>query len=344
MQNKPIKTIFVCEFITAGGLNQQEIPASLLQQGALMRDALLHDLSTLPYMVYTTYDVRIAPPENAYYAVPVQKHDDAWLLWENLIKTVDAVWLIAPETDAALMTLTNLALKHKKRILGCGLNALKATSSKLMTYSVLDQAKIDTIPTHSLDDWQLGAVSHDQKYKQYLVKPDDGAGCEDTFIFNDATDLQKWVIENEPNNFVVQPLIEGLHGSISSVMYKGNAVVLSCNQQIIHQNHQQLYYLGNVVNGLQSLWEQCSCVAARIAQAITELNGYVGIDIIIEPESNNIIVVEINPRLTISYCRLREAMGYNPAEIIIDSLTKTDYKMPAIQKQQITFQMDPFND
>lgn len=320
------------------------MPTALLEQGTMMRDALLRDLSALTYQIHTAYDARIAPPKNVFHAIPIHKHNDVWYEWEKLIETVDAVWLIAPETDTALMTLTNLALKHKKRILGCGPNALKATSSKLATYSVLEQAKIDTIPTHNLDDWQPGTISHNQKSKQYLVKPDDGAGCEDTFIFNDATDLQKWISEKSPQRFVVQPLIEGLHGSISAVMHKGQAVVLSCNQQIIQYRQQQLLYQGNIINGLKAHWQQCSSVAARIAEAIPELNGYVGVDIIIEPKSNNIVVVEINPRLTMSYCRLADAMGYNPAEVVIETLTNADYKMPTLQKQEITFEMHKYHD
>jgi predicted ATP-grasp superfamily ATP-dependent carboligase len=43
--------------------------------------------------------------------------------------------------------------------------------------------------------------------------------------------------------------------------------------------------------------------------------GYCGVDFIETPEGP--VVVEINPRLTMSYVGLRDATGINPAELVL---------------------------
>ena len=104
-----INKIFVCEFITGGGLCAESLPTSLAREGALMRDALLRNLSTLPYEICTTLDARLMPPEHCL-CVKVQANDDIWQIWQTQISEADAVFLIAPETDGLLHYLTQVAL------------------------------------------------------------------------------------------------------------------------------------------------------------------------------------------------------------------------------------------
>jgi predicted ATP-grasp superfamily ATP-dependent carboligase len=44
--------------------------------------------------------------------------------------------------------------------------------------------------------------------------------------------------------------------------------------------------------------------------------GYVGVDLVLADAGP--IVLEINPRLTTSYCGLRDALGINPAALVLD--------------------------
>jgi predicted ATP-grasp superfamily ATP-dependent carboligase len=45
--------------------------------------------------------------------------------------------------------------------------------------------------------------------------------------------------------------------------------------------------------------------------------------------------VEINPRLTTSYVGLHEAIGHNPAKIILESITDANFTMPVLQRNVI---------
>jgi tyramine---L-glutamate ligase len=326
MQNKRIKKIFVCEFITGGGLCAEQLPESLVKEGRLMRDALLKDLSDLPYQVYTTADARLKPPINVASCLVIQPHADIWEIWEKQIKHVDAVWIIAPETDGLLHYLTQMAVRHRKKILGCGLVSVNVTSEKLKTCMALQKAGISTIPTHTFEDWQKSDIT-------WLAKPNDGAGCADTVCFDNSDELQDWLLENgRQYTHVIQAFQEGTHASISCVMHKGNAEILSCNTQLVSIENKALRFKGCVINGMKTHWQQFQTIAKKIANAMPDLAGYVGIDVIVR--GNEICVVEINPRLTTSYVGLNKATGINLAELIINTLTKPDFVWPKIKKNK----------
>ncbi len=55
--------VFVIETVTGGGLSGKPLPDALIDEGALMRDALIGDLEDLPGVrVVTTHDPRVPPP------------------------------------------------------------------------------------------------------------------------------------------------------------------------------------------------------------------------------------------------------------------------------------------
>jgi tyramine---L-glutamate ligase len=337
LQLKPIKKIFVCEFITGGGLCDADLPKNLAKEGALMRDALLQDLHDLPYEIITTVDARLiednAEPMLCNECFAVNKNDDVWQIWQTQIQAADAVFIIAPETDGVLYKLTQMAEGAKKDslqplwILGCGLSSIKVASSKMATYLALDAAGIASIPTHSYENWP-------KSHWIWLAKPNDGAGCSETVCFNNPDDLEDWVEDNHKQFLhVIQAFQPGDAASISCAMLHGKAYLLSCNTQNIEINNQMLSYTGGVINGMRDYWPQFEFIANKIAQALPDLAGYVGIDVIVD--DNEIIVVEINPRLTTSYIGLSESIGANPAELIINTLTQPDFVWPSLQRNLV---------
>ena len=315
----------MCEFITAGGFNHADLPAILVYEGNLMRDALLSDLSQLPYRISTTVDVRLRRPDFCHDCIEIDINDDVWEIWEQQIKHADAVWLIAPETDGLLKKLTELAVLHGKLVLGCGLKSIELASHKMTTYLALTRAGIPTIPTYRIENWP----NVDGKW---VVKPNDGAGCSDTLYVEKAHDLIRWINKsNKASSHVIQPYQEGVAASISCVIHQGFARILSCNKQLIRIEDRVFKYAGIEINALQQFWHAFELLAQKIAESDMNLNGYIGIDVIVKADCS-IVVVEINPRLTTSYAGLAEATGENPAALIINSLTQADFKWPTLQR------------
>ena len=322
-----------------------------------MRDALLQDLSELPYEIMTTFDVRLTPPTLCTACVAVNKNDDVWQIWQTKMQAADAVWVIAPETGGMLKKLTQMAEKSKLNelqpqglspqnipakagyssvkgplVLGCGLASIEITSKKMATYLALEAAGIASIPTYTFENWP-------KSHWIWLAKPNDGAGCSDTACFNNPDDLENWIEDNHKQmTHVIQAFQPGDAASISCVMQRGKAHLLSCNSQTIEINNQMLSYTGGVVNGMRDYWPQFEFIANKIAQALPSLAGYVGIDVIVDDDE--IIVVEINPRLTTSYIGLRESIVANPAELIINTLTQPDFVWPTLQRNLVSLEVN----
>lgn len=300
----------------------------------MMRNALLQDLSELPYEISITYDARLAPPVECTTCVAVNKNDDVWQIWQAQMQGADAVWLIAPETGDILKKLTQIAEKpilndlQCPLLLGCGLASIEITSKKMTTHLALEAAGIPSIPTYTLENWP-------RSHWIWLAKPNDGAGCSDMACFNNPDDLEDWIEDNHKQmTHVIQAFQPGEAASISCVMRHGKAQLLSCNIQYIEINHQMVSYTGGVINGMRDYWPQFEFIANKIAQALPSLAGYVGIDVIVDDDE--IIVVEINPRLTTTYAGMRESIGTNPAELVINTLTRPDFFWPTLQRNLVS--------
>jgi tyramine---L-glutamate ligase len=218
-------------------------------------------------------------------------------------------------------------MQQGKLVLGCGISAIKIASEKLATYFMLQQAGIRTIPTYTIESWPKTSG-------QWLAKPNNGAGCDETVLFDDADGLLHWLEQNHKTQcHVIQPYQQGIPASISCVMQQGHAQVLSCNTQMIFIENNQLSFAGSQINGMRHLWSEFELEAQKITEICTDLNGYVGIDVIVDTQNGNqITVVEINPRLTTSYAGLAEATGENPAELIINTLIQPAFIWPELQR------------
>ncbi|MES2636194.1 MAG: ATP-grasp domain-containing protein [Pseudomonadota bacterium] len=330
-----IKKIFVCEFITAGGFNDTDLPVGLVAEAELMRDALLRDLSDLHYLIHTTIDTRLNAPKKCQSCVAIEANDNAWSIWTDQMQQADAVWIIAPEANGMLLKLTELAMLLDRPILGCGVHSVKTTSEKLATYFMLQQAGIKTIPTYTLNNWPK--TDGEKNNGKWLAKPNDGAGCDETVLFDDVDGLANWLEQNhKKESHVIQPYQKGIPASISCVMHQGQAQVLSCNRQMISIENNKLSFAGSQVNDMRDFWPEFELLAQKIALTDTDLTGYVGIDVIVNTQKDNeITVVEINPRLTTSYAGLAEATGENPAELIISTLTQPHFVWPVLQRNVV---------
>jgi predicted ATP-grasp superfamily ATP-dependent carboligase len=285
---------------------------------------LLRDFADIAKVeVMTTYDTRLPKPENVAQAIPVDAETDAETIWHDLLDGCDAALIVAPETGGILAKLTAMIEDAHKQNLGSHLAAVQIASDKYTTYEVLMQAGIETIPTYWAEDTALKDSVHG-----YILKPRDGAGCEQTYFFRTKAELVEMLANHSAENFIVQPYQPGKAASISALFKAGQAWVLSCNEQLINISSQQVTLKGCTVNALAEYQQSFHALANQISQAIPSLNGYVGIDVIIADDA--IYVVEINPRITTSYIGLRESLNYNPASLILDIATKPVFEMPAI--------------
>lgn len=339
--------IFLLEYITAGGFNKHALPKNLLQEALLMRDALLRDFGTLSDVeVFTTYDVRLSKP-NIGQALSITSNEDAFSVWRSLLADCDLALVVAPETDYILTELTQMLIDNSIPNLGCKLPAVVIASNKFDTYNMLKDAGILTIETFMANVIDTSFFKHTQD--GFIAKPAVGAGCEKTFYFQNLLELKDWLADSieQPNkikNMVVQRYIMGQPASISALFKDGKAWLLSNNtqkvsMQVSKTKEVNLKYSGSVVNVLPEFTEQFTVLANKIANALPDLNGFAGIDVIIS--NKEIYVVEINPRITTSYIVLGKSLSINPAALILKLATNENFKLPeSMTNHSVTVDLD----
>ncbi|MGH8554472.1 MAG: ATP-grasp domain-containing protein [Gammaproteobacteria bacterium] len=300
----------MCEYITGGGLAGEALPVALAAAGDAMLRALLDDLRAIPTVkTATTRDARLASLDADIETQVISSTGSVWEHWEQCIEAADAVWPIAPETGGVLERLNRCVLDKNRILIGCHPQAVQVTASKFRTARELRRHHIpvaDTLyPNAELPASDSG----------WVIKPDDGAGCEETYYFRRTEDVirsGKWT-----HGSIAQPYIPGIPASLSVLCYDGSHTLLACNAQRIRISNRRLVYSGVAVNALGHRRHEFEELLSRILEAVPGLRGYIGIDLVIT--ASGPIVMEINPRLTEAYVGLRQSLRFNPAAPVVDA-------------------------
>lgn len=325
--------VFVCEFVTGGGFRGRPMPPGLRHEGNLMLAALVKDVAGLRNVeVIVARDLRLADPGLPAEIAWLGNDDDPWPFWERIVDTADAVWPIAPETGGALERLSRLVLDRSRTLLGSRPEVVRLAASKLATSRYLARRGISVAPA-----WPADRPPSDPSGGRWVLKPDDGAGCEDTYLLDRPEAGEGRVAPGGLHRFVLQPFIEGTAASLSLLCRDGEAVLLSCNRQLVSCHGGVLTYAGGIVGGLEGRRAAFEPVAADVARAMPGLWGYVGVDLIDRPDGP--VVIEINPRLTTSYVGLCEAVGGSPAALVMDLLAEQAMSRHARAVRPVTLEV-----
>ena len=300
--------VFAYEFITGGGLAREALPPGLAEEGECMLRALVTDLSLIPGIdVLIARDSRLPARAgiDSIAAGPGHEPVAPYLLG---LEKADAVWPIAPETGGMLERLTRLAEDSGKLLLGSRTAAVAVAASKRRTAAVLAAAGIAVAPVYA-DPLALPDLPG-----PWVVKPDDGAGCVDTLRVADSMEARAALASRRGKDLVAQPWFEGEAQSLSLICRDGHAAVLSRNRQHIRVTHGRIGLHGLTVAALPVTAADRG-LARAVARAMPGLWGHVGIDVV--ETARGPLVIEINPRLTTSYCGLASALGINVAAKVL---------------------------
>ncbi len=321
------------------------MPDALAKEGLLMRDALLRDLAELnQFDIITMHDTRLAPSTLAARSIAVESGEFT-ACFKQALGQVDMVWLIAPESDGALLELSELCYEAESRekgalFLGSGFDAILTGTSKSICCEALQLANIFTLPVHAGDDLMQQDYYEDLlklNINKWVAKPEDGAGCAGIQVFDSLQDLKDWIaLDQRYLHYLAQPYQPGISASFSMLCRNGKAWLLSCNQQHVVFDGSQFKLTGVTVNGMLPYWPRFEMIARKIAKMLPDALGYIGVDVIVDTENNKIYVLEINPRLTTSYVGLHEALNYNPAKLILNCVLNDKFEMPVFSKNSST--------
>ena len=302
--------VFVYEYVTGGGCAGEPLPA-YLADGELMWRALVDDLSAIAgIQVVTLRDARLVRPALPGVRIVATRVGSFVEDFRACLAEADAVWTVAPESGGILEALNRSVLEAGKRLLGSDPEAVRVAASKTDTWRRLAQCGVAGIPTYT-------SPHLIEEECPVVMKPDDGAGCQDTRLFPSRADAEAWNLAHARAGQVFQRYVPGEALSLSLLCADGQAQLLAVNRQHVHARDGILGFQGVTVNERGDPSGCYADLACRVAAAIPDLWGHVGVDLI-EAAGGQPVVVEVNPRPTVSYAGLRVALDCNPAERLLD--------------------------
>jgi predicted ATP-grasp superfamily ATP-dependent carboligase len=318
--------LFVYEYLTGGGIDPALAgEASLLDLSALvvegraMRDALVKDLLELDSVEVTFASSRfetVDPSRSHYKALP---GESITAFVARVARQHDRAWIIAPECDGLLLRLHDSV--GSARWLGCSKEAIRIASSKSATAACMEAHGIAVTP--ALEPGEIADTGNPRA--RWVVKPDDGAGGLDTFVYDDFTDA---CTEYESRaaagrNPVLQEWVDGEPLSLSLVCGEHDVELASINRQLIGlpgvtapgKKAHVVEFSGVEVDQIDRHGAQgraLDALARQVVAALPGLRGFVGIDLVWHSQRGP-VVIEVNPRLTAAYAGLSARLGRNLA-------------------------------
>ena len=278
------------EHVGAGGFAGRSVPASLVREGRAMRSALVADLTAAGHDVFVEADLS-GPPD----------------------KSVDGVWLIAPETGGVHARVARRMESRGAVLLGSSAAAIARASNKVTLARLLTQYGIPHPKTRILRE--------NTKVTEYpvVVKPSRGAGCVGVYVAATVRELREAVAlaradaGREP--LLVQRYVDGIPASVSLLADGTRAMPLALNRQQVKRRVGQLSYAGGGTPFDHPLAARALEVAVRACELFPGLRGFVGVDLVLTDAEA--VVIEVNPRLTTAYLGVRAAIDANVAAMAL---------------------------
>jgi hypothetical protein len=339
--------LLVYEHISGGGFAGEELPPNILSEGYGMLRSLVSDLKAAGHKITVLLDSRLSmlnPPLKADKTIVISSSTSLDKTLKNIVRTVDAAYIIAPESNQTLHRLVELMENYGGTSLNSQINAIEKASDKMKTYEMLRRKKLGIPETMmaSLKESVQDIKRQAEKLGFPLVfKPVNEVGCSGLSVVKEKSHVEAAVekigSESRSEHFIVQRLIDGVAASVSLLSTGEKALPITLNKQLVlfASPSEKSEYLGGLVPFGHKLEEEALRAAQTAVEAIRGLRGYVGVDLVLT--ENGAFIMEVNPRLTTSYIGLRRVVNFNPAQAIIEAALKERLPEKATTKGYVFF-------
>lgn len=300
--------ILVVEAVSAGLV--EEANSSILSEGFAMLSSLVRDLIKVGHRVSTVVHrslPRLAEYLRRSHVFTVEEPRLGRL--RRLAEQHDVVYVIAPESGGLLARL----LEGFDGLHICSSpEAVKQVSDKASMYSKLLRINLRvprTVVYEPGDRLELDGMK-----PPFVVKPKSGAGCEGLTLARSVKRLRK-ILSKTEETILIQELVRGVPSSTSLITDGFTTIPISLNRQFV--NISRGMYMGGYTPMRHDLVDEAFKVSTRAVEAFKGLRGYVGIDLVLS--SREVYVIEVNPRLTVSYVGLSRALKPSLANAIVEA-------------------------
>jgi len=325
--------LLIYEYLCSG-YAEQDIKSNILCEGYAMLKALISDYKMLGHYIITFLSSRIMrfnPPLQADKIISLTSRDDAQRKLKEAYQKVDAVYIIAPESNGVLGKLVRDAEEFGDTTINCSPESIEEASNKLNVYEKLRRVGInvpETVPVDVKEDVKrVKGIARDLGFP-LIFKPVMGAGSSGLSIVRNEEEINMAIkkVKREVSRdfFLVQRFVKGTPVSVSVISNGENALPLTLNAQLVKLAPPGLNssYEGGFVPLHHPQWSEALKAAKSTIECFRGLRGYVGVDMILT--ENAPVIIEVNPRLTTSYVGLREVLNFNIAGAILNSVLKNE--------------------
>ncbi len=231
-------------------------------------------------------------------------HNDVITDISNKIKKNDKVLVLAPEENLIMYDLIKSIEDKQISHLNSSSSFISKSTNKFELNVLLQNSKKYLIKTYK--NYEKIRTNN-----RVVAKIFDGIGAENLFIFKNRYDLEK--NKHKLTKFhIFQEYIKGEIIGINIVVKNNKVFILSINEQIYKYSSDHEIFLCKINIGKYNyMLDKFKIFVENILSNLNDSFGFIGIDAILT-DDQEIIFLEINPRLTTSYVGLRESLGINP--------------------------------
>ena len=340
------RSILIFEYLLASPGAWREASASLQWEATSMLVSVVRDFARLPGVqpvVLVAIDARGMLESNAQWPAEIDvvllKEDPAeWLACpQRSPETFAATMVIAPECGGILVSLLRqlqTGCWHAVPNLNVGWQLAETFTDKLRTFEWLQKHGLPTPATKAISIEVHDRLRRSQDCAHLFVdgqsmpmnaglgvlKPRDGVGCAGISFIELIGDEFSPTIGTLSGDlpWLLQQYIPGVPCSVGFLGGRGDgpATVLPPAHQNLRLQNGQPVYCGGRIPCEPALRDAIDPVAQKLAVALSDFCGYVGVDVVVGKNDSNefhATVIEINPRLCTSYVGYRGATASNLA-------------------------------
>ena len=266
-----------------------------------MLSALLRDFSRSPEVTTVTLIHKgfehIPPGEVSWLRSTAEEESQL----KELAHSTDATIVIAPETDQILDIRCRWVEESGGWLLGPSQEARRLAGSKTLLGQSWAAVGIPTPPL-------LGVGEAIQAVREFpfVLKPDDGAGSQTTFLVRNFADSERALTCVNADKLIAQRYVPGTAASVGMLIGPNFVVPLPPGIQQLSRDDRFQYH-GGTLPLAEPLRSRATALAARAVQSCPSLLGFNGVDLVLgeADDGSGDFAIEINPRLTTSYIGLR---------------------------------------
>ena len=361
------RSILIFEYLLASPGVWKDASPSMQREAASMLAAVVDDFARLPDVrpvVLVANDAREMVESSGHFFAAAEMlsltEDPAdWLAHPDRDPSrFAATMVIAPECGGTLVSLLQqLQAGHWQSVPNFNISWTLAEifTDKFRTFQWLQRYGVSTPVTKAISVAEYDELRHSRSCQHLftdgqsmpmnkglgILKPRDGVGCDGVSFIQFAGDefsatAEKSTAETTSVDttaierpWLIQEYVPGVPCSIGLIGGRGRgpATILPPAIQNLRLQHGQPVYCGGRIPCDLDLQDAILPLAEKLASAVGEFSGYLGVDIVVRRAFSGELVatvIELNPRLCTSYVGYRRATDSNLAGLILQEPAETE--------------------